>query len=73
MPYFIFFFITMFLVVFKKPIFLIKQSFNGLVIHGGSRGTNLLVSLGIKFDMMFKNILVKVLTCQLGSLLILRC
>ena len=44
-----------------------------LVIQGGSRGTNLLVSFGMKFDIIFKKMSVNVLTCQLGSLLILRC
>ena len=47
--------------------------FKGLVIQGGSRGTNLLVSFGMKFVIMFKKISVNVFTCQLGSVLRLRC
>ena len=38
---------------------------------GGSRGTNLLVSFGMKFDIMFKKISANVLTCYLGS--VFRC
>ena len=43
--------------------------FNGLVIQGGSRGTNLLISFGMKFVIMLKKISASVLTCQLESLL----
>ena len=46
---------------------------NGLVIQGGSRGTILLVSLGMELDIIFKKISVKMFTCQLGSVLRLRC
>ena len=47
--------------------------FNGLFIQGGLRGINLLVSFGMKFDIMFNRVSVNVLTCQLGSVLTLRC
>ena len=53
--------------------FLFSKVFSGFVIQGGSWGTNLLVSFGMEFDIMFKKISVNVLTCQLGSMLILRC
>ena len=68
-PDFVLFLITMTFVVFKEPIFPIKHSFNDLVIQGGSRGKNLLVSFGMKFDLMFKKFSVNVLACQLGSIL----
>ena len=48
-------FVAMFFIIFKKPIFLLSKVFIGLVIQGGSRGTNLLVSFGMKLDMTFKN------------------
>ena len=41
----------------------------GLFIQGGSRGTNILVSLGTKLDIIFNKISVNVLTCQLGLVL----
>ena len=41
--------------------------FNSLVIHGESRDVTLMVPLGIIFDILFRNISEKVLTCQLGS------
>ena len=64
----------MFFVVIEKSIFfLLSIVFNGLVIQGGSRGTNLLISFGMKFDIMFKKVSVNVLTCQLGLVLMLRC
>ena len=40
--------------------------FKGCVIQGGSRGTNLLVSFGMKFDIMFKKVSVNVLTVGIG-------
>ena len=63
----------MFFVIFIKPVFPVKHIFKGLVIQGGSRRTNLLVSFETKLVKMFKNISVNVLTCQLGSLFRLRC
>ena len=58
--------------VIKSRFFLLSIAFNGLFIQGGLRGINLLVSFGIKLD-MFNKVSVNVLTCQLGSVLTLRC
>ena len=44
-----------------------------LVIQGGSRETILLVSLGMKLDIIFKKIPVNVLTCQFAPVLRLSC
>ena len=58
----------------KSLFFLLRIVFKGFVIQGGSRGTILLISFGMKFDIIFKKVLlVNVLTCQLGSWLILSC
>ena len=52
-------------VIFEVCVFFLKHSFNWFVIHGGSRGVTVMVSFGIKFDIIFRKISV-VLTCQLG-------
>ena len=72
-PAFIIFLIPMIFVIFEESIFLFSMVFNVLVIQGGLRGTNLLVPLGTKFVMMFNKFSLNVLTCQLGSVLMLRC
>ena len=39
------------------PLVIAEESvFNCLVIRGGSRGVTLMVSLGIKFDIIFRKI-----------------
>ena len=67
-PNFVLFFVAMSFITFMTPIFPGKHVFKGLVIQGGSRGTNLLVSFGTKLDIIFNKISVNVLTCQLGLL-----
>ena len=50
----------------KSLLFLLSIVYNGLVIQGGSRGTNLLVSFGMKFDIMFKKVSVKCYNLPVG-------
>ena len=49
----------------KGLFFFFSIVFSGLVIQGESRGTIVLISLGIKFDIIFKKFSVNVLTCQI--------
>ena len=46
----------------KSQFFLLSIVFKGFLIRGGSRGTILFISFGMKFDIIFKNILVSVRT-----------
>ena len=57
----------------KSLVILLSIVFKGFVIQSGSRGTILLISFIMKFDIIFKKVIVNVLTYQLGSWLILRC
>ena len=50
--------------VFENLFFLLSIVFKVFVIHGGSRDVIFIVSWGMKFDMIFRKILVKVLVCQ---------
>ena len=63
----------MFFIIFIKPIFPVEQYYFWFnYTRGGSRGTILLVSFGLKFDIIFKKISVNVLTWQFISVLRLR-
>ena len=46
-------------VIIEIRFFLLSILFKGLFIQGGFRGRNLLVSFGIKFDIMFNKVSVK--------------
>ena len=71
--YFVGSLVTMPLKFLKSLFFLLSMVFNAFVIHGGSRDVILLVSWGMKFDKMFRKILVKVLVCQFGSGFLFSC
>ena len=69
-PNFISSFISMSFVVIEKSICPIEHCLHWF---GHPREPNLLVSFGLKFDIMFEKVSVNILPCQLGLVLMLRC
>ena len=53
-------------IVFKKSILPIEHSFQGFGYPGWVTGNNSFYPFGMKFDIIFRKMLVNVLTCQLN-------